>query len=121
MFVRGKRVFAIRQPLPVPGNHPQVSRSGERRNARPVHCAQCPFAPTLMRCIHRTIVTLVLVFAGAGTVSAQTIPTTPDSTKVTTLAPVTVTTSGNWFTRSDDLRKSVIAAMEENRRLAGVI
>ena len=74
-----------------------------------------------MRCIHRTIVTLVLVCAGAGTLSAQTVPTTPDSTKITTLTTVTVTPSGNWFTRSDDLRKSVIAAMAENRRLAGVI
>ena len=74
-----------------------------------------------MRCIHRSIVALFVVFAGAGTLSAQTVPATPDTTKVNTLATVTVTPSGNWFTRSDDLRKSVTAAMAENRRLAAVI
>ena len=74
-----------------------------------------------MRCIHRSIVGLFLLFAGAGTLSAQTVSTTPDSTKVATLTTVTVTPSGNWFTRSDDLRKSVTAAMAENRRLAAVI
>jgi hypothetical protein len=73
-----------------------------------------------MRCIHGSIVVLFLWFVGAGTVSAQTVPT-PDSTKVATLTTVTVTPSGNWFTRADDLRKSVTDAMAENRRLAAVI
>ena len=77
-----------------------------------------------MRCIHRFLVASTIILLGAAPLAAQTaptIPTVPDSTKVTTLETVTVTGSGNWFTRADNLRKTVIAAMDENRRLAGVL
>ena len=77
-----------------------------------------------MRCIHRFLLVAAVILLGATPLAAQTVPTvpaTPDSTKVTTLETVTVTASGNWFTRADDLRRSVIAAMAENRRLAGVL
>ena len=73
-----------------------------------------------MTCIHRSLVAAALLFVSAASLSAQTAPA-PDSTKVATLATVTVTGSGNWFTRADDLRQSVIAAMAENRRLEGVL
>lgn len=66
------------------------------------------------------IAALVLLVVATGTVSAQT-ASTPDTTRVATLTTVTVTPSGNWFTRSDDLRKSVTAAMAENRRLEAVL
>jgi len=77
-----------------------------------------------MRCIHRFLLVAAVILLGATPLAAQTVPTvpaTPDSTKVTTLETVTVTAAGNWFTRADDLRRSVIAAMAENRRLAGVL
>jgi hypothetical protein len=73
-----------------------------------------------MRRIHRSFVAVALFFVGASTASAQTVPT-PDTTKVATLPTVTVSASGTWFTRSDDLRKSVVDAMAENRRLASVL
>jgi predicted RNase H-like nuclease (RuvC/YqgF family) len=70
-----------------------------------------------MRCIHESIIVAGLLLVSAASLSAQTAP--PDSTKVTTLATVTVTAeSGNWFTRADDLRRSVVALTTENRRLA---
>jgi hypothetical protein len=70
-----------------------------------------------MRCIHRSLLVTALALAGATSLSAQTAPT-PDTTKVATLATVVVSSSGNWLTRSDDLRRSIVAAMAENRRLA---
>ena len=74
-----------------------------------------------MRCIHRSVVAMALFFVGASTASAQT-ATTPDTTKVATLATVTVSAeSGTWFTRADGRRTSVITAMAENRRLAGIL
>jgi hypothetical protein len=77
-----------------------------------------------MRCIHRFLLVAAVTLLGATPLAAQTAPTvpaTPDSTKVTTLETVTVNASGNWFTRADELRRSVLAAMAENRRLAGVL
>ncbi len=74
-----------------------------------------------MRCIHRSILVIALLVVGSFPALAQTV-TTADSTKVATLPTVTVSAqSGTWFTRSDDLRKSVTAAMAENRRLASVL
>ena len=70
-----------------------------------------------MRCIHRSLLGIALVLVGASSLSAQTAPT-PDTTKVATLATVIVSPSGSWLTRSDDLRRSIIAATAENRRLA---
>lgn len=70
-----------------------------------------------MRCIHESIIVAGLLLVSAASLSAQT--ASPDSTKVATLATVTVTAeSGNWFTRADDLRRSVVALTAENRRLA---
>jgi hypothetical protein len=70
-----------------------------------------------MRCIHESIIVAGLLLVSAASLSAQT--ASPDSTKVTMLATVTVTAEpGNWFTRADDLRRSVVALTAENRRLA---
>jgi chromosome segregation ATPase len=72
-----------------------------------------------MNCIHRSLLAAaVLICASAASISAQTAPA-PDSAKVAKLATVTVTAQGNWFTRADDLRNSIIDAMAENRRLEG--
>src|SRR5688572_347738 len=74
-----------------------------------------------MRCIHRSILAFALFLVGATSASAQTVAI-PDSTRVATLPTVTVSAeSGTWFTRADGLRKSVAAAMAENRRLAGIL
>ena len=71
-----------------------------------------------MRCIHRFALVAALVFLSAASLSAQT-TSSPDSTKVATLATVTVTpSSGSWFTRADDNRRMVVEMIAENRRLA---
>jgi len=76
-----------------------------------------------MRCIHRYLLAASFLLFGAVSASAQTAvtPPQPDTAKVTTLETVTVTDKGNWFTRADDLRRTVIAAIDENRRLSGVL
>ena len=73
-----------------------------------------------MRCFHRFLLAASFLVFGAMSATAQTAATPPD-TQVTTLETVTVTAKGNWFTRADDLRRSVLAAMDENRRLTNVL
>ena len=69
-----------------------------------------------MSCFHRFALAAALAIVSAASASAQ---TAPDSTKVGKLATVTVTAeSGNWFTRADDARRSMIEGMADNRRLA---
>ena len=100
------------------GSHPKVSKFGDRRDARPVLRAPTPFIPTLMPCIHGSLLCVALVVLSAASLSAQPVSGT-DSAKVTTLATVTVTAeSGNWFTKADDMRKGVIMMAAENQRLA---
>lgn len=71
-----------------------------------------------MRCFHTSILGAAVVVLSAASLSAQT-ASPPDSTKVAALATVTVTAeSGSWFTRADDLRRTVVNLMAENRRLA---
>jgi predicted nuclease with TOPRIM domain len=71
-----------------------------------------------MRFFRTSILGAALVVVSAASLSAQT-GAAPDSTRVATLATVTVTAeSGNWFTRADDLRRDVVNLMAENRRLA---
>src|SRR5688500_16072452 len=70
-----------------------------------------------MSCFHRFALAAALAIVSAASASAQTAPT-PDSTKVGKVATVTVTAeSGNWFTRADDARRSMIEGMADNRRL----
>src|SRR5215208_5044585 len=89
----------------------QVSRSGDRRERTLVLRALSLFSPTLMRCIHRSLLVVAVSFLGAASLSAQTVPAapvptasvpaTPDTGKVATLETVTVTgESGNWFTHA---------------------
>ena len=71
-----------------------------------------------MTCFHKIALAAALTIVTAATASAQTAPA-PDSTKVGRLATVTVTPeSGNWFTRADNARRSMIEGVAENRRLA---
>lgn len=70
-----------------------------------------------MRFLRTSIVGAALVVLSAASLSAQTASAT-DSTRIATLATVTVTAeSGNWFTRADDRRRDVLRLMAENRRL----
>ncbi len=74
-----------------------------------------------MRCFHRYAVAAVLTILSAASLSAQVEPA-PDSAKIGRLATVTVTAeSGNWFTRADDARRSMIEGIAENRRLVDVL
>jgi hypothetical protein len=69
-----------------------------------------------MRCFHISIAAALFALS-ASSIAAQT-SSPPDSTRVTTLATVTVTAErGNWFTRAHELRQSVLTLMTENRRL----
>jgi len=71
-----------------------------------------------MRFLRTSILGAALVVLSAASLSAQTV-SAPDSTRIATLATVTVTAeSGNWFTRADDRRRDVVRLMAENRRLA---
>lgn len=71
-----------------------------------------------MHIMSTTLLGAAFLALSAASLSAQAAPA-PDSTRVTTLATVTVTAEdGNWLSRADDMRKGILFLTEENRRLA---